>query len=269
MAGVMNQAQIVWDRRGGATVMRDGHAQSYVDPEDPLLVVFEYIEQFTLILEALRPDPAPLAITHVGGAGMTLPRWVHRVHPGSPQIVLEPDAALTELVRSELPLPRGHRIRVRQVTGQEGITGLKDGSAEIIVVDAFDQGRYPAELAGQEWARQLARVLRPDGLLLVNAADRPGLQWLHRLTATLRTALPQVGLMLLAEVAKGRRYGNAVIVASGSPLDDVSLHRAAARATFPSAWRSSNQVARSDGAPFGDLGEPSPAPPGGGLLNLR
>ena len=43
-----------------------------------------------LVLEALRPDPAPLAVTHVGGAGMTLARWVHRVHPGSPQIVLEP-----------------------------------------------------------------------------------------------------------------------------------------------------------------------------------
>ncbi|WP_431473779.1 spermidine synthase [Ornithinimicrobium sp. W1665] len=97
---------IVWDERGGATVVRDGHPQSYVDPDDPLLLVFEYVQQFALVLEALRPDPAPLAVTHVGGAGMTLARWVHRVHPGSPQIVLEPDVPLTELVRRELPLPR-------------------------------------------------------------------------------------------------------------------------------------------------------------------
>ena len=75
------------------TVERDGHPQSYVDPDDPLLLVFEYVQQFALVLEALRPDPAPLAVTHVGGAGMTLARWVHRVHPGSPQIVLEPDVA--------------------------------------------------------------------------------------------------------------------------------------------------------------------------------
>ena len=41
-------------------------------------------------------DPAPLRVTHVGGAGMTLGRWIHRVHPGSPQIVLEPDTALEQ-----------------------------------------------------------------------------------------------------------------------------------------------------------------------------
>ncbi|WP_194092442.1 spermidine synthase [Ornithinimicrobium flavum] len=111
---------VVWDERGGATVVRDGFPQSYVDPDDPLLLVFEYVEQFALVLQALRPDPAPLAVTHVGGAGMTLARWLHRTHPGSPQIVLEPDVALTELVRRELPLPRGHRIRVRPVTGQRG-----------------------------------------------------------------------------------------------------------------------------------------------------
>ena len=46
---------IVWDERGGATVVRDGHPQSYVDPDDPLLLVFEYVQQFALVLESLRP----------------------------------------------------------------------------------------------------------------------------------------------------------------------------------------------------------------------
>lgn len=262
---------IVWDERGGATVVRDGHPQSYVDPDDPLLLVFEYVEQFALVLQALRPDPAPLAFTHVGGAGMTLPRWVHREHPGSPQIVLEPDDALTELVRRELPLPRGHRIRVRPVTGQEGITGLRERSADVLVVDAYDEGRFPGALAGQGWARQVARVLAADGLLLVNAADEPGLRWIARLTATLRVHVPHVGMLLLREVAKGKRYGNVVVVASPRPLDDLSLTRAAARATFPSTWRTSQQVRRaSAGAvPFGEVGEPSPAPPEGGVLRLR
>ena len=91
--------EVVRDERGGATVVRDGHPQSYVDTGDPLLLVFEYVQHLALVLESLRPDPAPLAVTHVGGAGMTLARWVHRTHPGSPQIVLEPDTALTELVR--------------------------------------------------------------------------------------------------------------------------------------------------------------------------
>jgi spermidine synthase len=262
---------IVWDERGGATVVRDGFPQSYVDPDDPLLLVFEYVEQFALVLQALRPDPAPLAVTHVGGAGMTLARWVHRTHPGSPQIVLEPDVPLTELVRRELPLPRGHRIRVRPVTGQEGLPALRDGSADVVVVDAYDQGRLPGELAGTRWAAEVTRVLAPDGLLLVNASDQPGLRWVRRLTATLRTRLPHVGLLVLREVAKGRRFGNVVVVASPRPLDDVSLTRVAARATFPSEWFDDARTARAErGAlPFGEVGEASPDPPDTGLLRLR
>lgn len=261
--------EVVWDERGGATVLRDGHPQSYVDPDDPLLLVFEYVEQLALVLEALRPDPAPLRVTHVGGAGMTLARWVHRVHPGSPQIVLEPDVELTELVRRELPLPRGHRIRVRPVTGEAGVAALADGSADVVVVDAFAEGRVPAALAGTTFAGEAARVLAPGGLLLMNVADAPGLRWVSRLTATWRGALPHVGLLLLREVAKGRRYGNAVVVASSAPLDDVSLTRAAARASFPSLWRGSSATARAEGRPFGEVGEASPAPPDSGPLRLR
>ncbi|MFK5634189.1 MULTISPECIES: spermidine synthase [unclassified Ornithinimicrobium] len=262
---------IVWDERGGATVVRDGHPQSYVDPDDPLLLVFEYVQQFGLVLESLRPDPAPLAVTHVGGAGMTLARWVHRVHPGSPQIVLEPDVALTELIRRELPLPRGHRIRVRPVTGQEGVVALRDGSADVVVVDAYDEGRLPGELAGTRWVGELDRVLTPDGLVLVNAADEPGLRWVARSCATLATRFAHVGQLVLREVASGKRYGNVVLVASRRPLDDVSLTRAAARADFPTTWRSSDQVSRlvAGSRPFGEVGEPSPAPPVGNLLRLR
>ncbi|MHB1474602.1 MAG: hypothetical protein ACYCV4_13465 [Dermatophilaceae bacterium] len=42
---------------------------------------------------------------------------VNAERPGSPQIVLEPNVELTELVRRELPLPRQHRIRVLRSSG--------------------------------------------------------------------------------------------------------------------------------------------------------
>lgn len=269
--GTAYPARVVWDERGGATVERDGHPQSYVDPDDPLLLVFEYVQQFALVLEALRPDPAPLAVTHVGGAGMTLARWVHRVHPGSPQIVLEPDVALTELVRRELPLPRGHRIRVRPVSGQEGVGALRDGSADVVVVDAYDEGRVPADLVGLRWVAELDRVVAPGGLVLLNAADSPGLRWVARLCATLHQRFDHVGQLVLREVANGKRFGNVVVVASRRPLDDVSLTRAAARASFPSVWRDAEQVRRlvAGTPPFGEVGDFSPPPPDGGVLRLR
>lgn len=262
---------ISWDHRGGATIERDGHPQSYVHPDDPELLVFEYVEQFALVLQALRPDPAPLAVTHVGGAGMTFARWVHHVHPGSPQIVLEPDTELTALIRRELPLPRGHRIRVRPVTGQVGICALRPESADVVVLDAYDEGQLPGDLAGTWWTGEVDRVLAPDGLLLVNAADQPPLRWVARYGATLRTRFPHVGQLILREVAKGKSFGNVVLVASHRAFDDPGLRRAAARATFPAMWRTSGETRRWEAGarPFEELGEPSPVPPPTGPLRLR
>jgi hypothetical protein len=58
-----------------------------------------------LVLDAL--PCGPLAVTHVGGAGLTLARYVQHTRPGSPQIVLEPDTAT-----SPQPPPReGWRLR--------------------------------------------------------------------------------------------------------------------------------------------------------------
>lgn len=159
--------------RGGraATVMRDGHPQSYVDLDDPTLLAFEYVQHFACVLDAL--PSGSLGVTHVGGAGLTLARYVEATRPGSPQIVLEPDAELTDLVRRELPLPRRHRIRVRPVDGRSGVAALKDDSADVVVVDAYADGRVPADLGTVEFLTDVARVLRPTGLVLLNLADEP------------------------------------------------------------------------------------------------
>ncbi|HEU4998199.1 MAG TPA: hypothetical protein VFT68_04580, partial [Lapillicoccus sp.] len=60
------------DEHGGVTVIVDGTPQSYVQPDDPLLLVFEYVQHFALVVGSL--PPGPLAVTHVGGAGLTFPR---------------------------------------------------------------------------------------------------------------------------------------------------------------------------------------------------
>ena len=86
------------DGRRGVTVMMDGSPQSYVDLADPGNLGFEYIAHLAAVIDTL--PAGPLAITHVGGAGLTLARYVNAERPGSPQIVLEPDAELTELVLS-------------------------------------------------------------------------------------------------------------------------------------------------------------------------
>ncbi len=257
------------DERGGVTVMRDGHPQSYVHPDDPGLLVFEYIQHLALVIDTL-PE-GRLAVTHVGGAGLTLPRYVEHTRPGSPQIVLEPDEMLTARVRAEIPLPRRHRIRVRPVDGATGLAVLATTSADVVVLDAFADGRVPGELVGTIALGHVARVLRPGGVFLANLPDEPGLRHVARVAATTRTALPHVALIGLTEVLKGRRFGNVVLVGSHDPLPQAELARRVAKADFPTGLRTEPQTARwsAGSASFGEIGEASPPAPTPGEWRRR
>lgn len=264
-----NGIELVGDERGGVTVVRDGHPQSHVQLDDPGLLVFEYIQHLALVIDSL--PAGALGVTHIGGAGLTLARYVEHTRPGSPQIVMEPDAALTELVRRELPLPRGHRIRVRPIDGAAGIAALKDASADVVVIDAYDEGRVPGDLASATFAAELARVIRPDGSVLLNLADEPGMKYIGRVAATLREVLPHLGLVATKEVLKGKRFGNSVLIASDSPIDERDLSRRTARADFPTGLLAAGEVGRlaDRSKPFGAEGHRSPVPPDPGKWRLR
>ena len=230
------------DGRGGVTVMMDGSPQSHVNLADPGSLGFEYIAHFAAVIDTL-PD-GPLGVTHIGGAGLTLARYVNAERPGSPQIVLEPNAELTELVRRELPLPRQHRIRVRPVDGLTGVAQLADASADVVVLDAYAEGRVPAELATVEFLADVSRVLRPDWTMLLNVADEPDKAYLRRVYAGLVTVFGQVALIGTHEILKGRRFGNTVAVAARSPLDIAALRRQVAKMPFPTGLRDGAQLAR-------------------------
>lgn len=277
----MAEVEFVPDEHGGVTVMRDGHPQSHVDVDDPEHLVFEYVQHMAAAIDGTFPGSDPIGVTHVGGAGLSLPRWVHATRPGSPQIVLEPDERLTAAVREELPLPRGHRIRVRPQLGRAGVEALKDGSAHVVLVDAFDEGRVPADLQTVEFFAEVARVLRPDGLLAMNCPDEPGWAHVKDVVAGLREAFGgfdrlnqrgDVALVAMRDVIKGRRYGNTVLLASHRAIDVDEVRRQVGRWPFPSGVLGHAELGRrtNGGAPIHD-GEsrPSPSAPDPGAWRVR
>lgn len=219
------------DRPGGWLLLLDRIRQSYVDLDDPTYLDFEYLQAFAAVADEL--PPGRLAVTHVGGGGCTFARYLAETRPGSPQVVLEPDGALTAAVRARLPFRRGARIRVRATDGRSGMAALADRSADLVVVDAFAGGRVPAELSTVEFVADAARVLRPDGVLLVNLADGPPGRYSRRVAATLLAVLPQVAAQADPAVLKWRRFGNVVLAASAGALPVEGIQRAAAAAMFP------------------------------------
>jgi spermidine synthase len=231
---------------GGTMLVMDAVRQSYVDLDDPTYLDFEYVQYFASVLATV--EPGPITATHIGGGGLTLPRYLATVRPGSPQIVLEPDAELTALVRAQLPLPRQHRIRVRPVDGLTGMAQLGDASADLVVLDAYADGRVPAELTTLQFFADVSRVLRADGLLLVNVVDEPGLRYAGRVIAGLREVFGEVALVGSTDVLKGRRFGNLVLAACSSGLDVDELRRQVARQPFPAGVRGPAELAVRFGA---------------------
>lgn len=260
-------ADFVTDERGGVTVVLHGHPQSYVDPDDPGFLAFEYQQQLGIVVD-LQP-PGPLRVSHVGGAGLTLPRYVQHTRPGSPQIVLEPDTDLTEQVRRELPLPRGHRIRVRATDGETGVAALKPASADLLVVDAFDQGRVPAGLTTAEF---FGTAAQKSPVLAMNLADEPDWRYLARVLAGATNAFDQLALLSTKDTLKRRRYGNVVLVAANGTLDLAALQRRTASAPVPTGLIGPAQTKKlaASAKPFsGDDAQRSPEPPDPGTWRVR
>lgn len=219
---------------GAGFVLRmDGRDQSYVDLGDPTRLAFDYVRRIGDVLDAWTVPGEPVRVLHVGGAGLTLPRYVAHTRPRSAQIVLEPDAEVTALVRRELPLPRHSGIKVRTVDGRAGLDAVRDGAVDLVVVDAFAAGRVPGALVTAECAAAYARVLAADGWLLLNLADRTPFAWTRRVVAAVRTTLPALALSAEPATLRGRRPGNLLLVAGRRSTPVAALRERAATGAAP------------------------------------
>lgn len=233
------------DRPGGWLLTLDRIRQSYVDLDDPTYLDFEYLQGFAEIVDELDPvPPHRLDVTHIGGGALTFARYLQATRPGCSQLVLEPDAALTALVRARLPLPPRSGIRVRPTAGRPGLSSLRDGSADIVVLDAFAGGRVPSDLTTREAIAQIAAVLQPGGVFLANLADGPPLEYTRRVLTTVIGKLPNVVLRTDPAVLKARRFGNLVIAASRAPLPVAQISRRARAAPFPVSVLAGGQLSR-------------------------
>ncbi|MEV0624638.1 spermidine synthase [Nonomuraea wenchangensis] len=214
------------DRQDGWVLSKDGVPQSYVDLKDPTFLEFEYVRLMADVIDLL--DEGPLSCLHVGGGACSIPRYVSATRPGSRHIVVEPDGLLVNLVREQLDLRSVPRLKVIVEGGRTGTGKVWDDTADLVVLDAFTGATMPVELATTEYMGDLARVLRPEGTLLVNLADGKGLAFARRLVATVTETFRHVALLAEPGVLRGRRFGNLIVAASRAELPLDPLTRRAA-----------------------------------------
>ncbi|MFE3577741.1 spermidine synthase [Streptomyces vinaceus] len=244
----------------------DGAPQSYVDLDDPGHLEFEYVRRLAHVLDCVAEPGAPLDLLHLGGGALTLPRYAAHARPGSRQAVVEFDAALVELVAEHLPLPAAADVTVHAADARAWLEGAAADSADVLVADVFGGSRVPAQLTSAEYAREAARVLRPGGVYAANLADGAPFGFLRSQLANFGAVFAELALVAEPGVLRGRRFGNAVLLASDAPLPVAALSRRCAADAFPARVEEGAALARfmKGAAPVADADAvASPEPPEG------
>ena len=258
------------DRDTAFTLLLDGAPQSHVDLAEPTHLEFEYIRRMAAAIDLIAPPGAPLRVLHLGGGGLTLPRYVAATRPGSAQRVVEIDGPLVELVRRALPLPAKANIRVRVADARAAVEGMREAGYDLVVVDVFAGARTPAHLASVEFIEAAARVLDPAGWLIANIADGPPLRHARAQVATIRAVLPEACLVADAAVLRGRRFGNLVVLAGRTPPPIAELARRAAGDWFPGRVETDlDRFAAGAAVVTDSVAVASPHPPEGLFSNRR
>ncbi|MGW6273666.1 spermidine synthase [Streptomyces sp. NPDC055060] len=284
------------DRRRAWLLTVDGAPQSYVDLDAPTYLEFEYAQRLAHVIDTTGTettgtdtsgsdtsgsdttgidatgidatgDPGrPLDVVHLGGGALTLPRYVAATRPGSRQDVVEADRGLLDLVTDRLPLPAGSGITVHGADARQWLEQAAADSADVLVADVFGGSRVPAHLTSVAYARAAERVLRAGGLYAANLADGAPFAFLRSQLATFAAVFEEVALIAEPSVLRGRRFGNAVLVASHEPIEIEALARRTASDVFPARVEHGPALRLfiGDARPVHDENAvPSPEPPDG------
>ncbi|CAN5885134.1 hypothetical protein BH23ACT12_BH23ACT12_01740 [soil metagenome] len=216
------------NRPSGRILVMDTLLHSYVDLEDPSYLEFSYTRSFASVIDAAKQEPT-LDALHIGGGGFSIPKYLDFTRPGSNNLVLEIDEAVVDLDVKSLGLKLGDGIEARIGDGRVALRDQPDASFDVVVEDAFGGLAVPWHLTTIETAQQIRRILRPDGIYLVNVIDFAPLLFARAEAATIAEVFPHVALISRPDVIAGEGGDNLVMVGSQSPLPIEAIRTELAR----------------------------------------
>lgn len=212
-------ARVVRDenRSTGRVLELDTLWHSYIDKADPTYLDFSYIRGMASVIDAAMAQ-RPVRALHLGGGGVTLPRYLDATRPGSHNLVLEIDGGVVELDVARLGLRLDENLIVRVQDARVGLAAEPSSSRDVVVGDAFGGLTVPWHLTTRETVSEVRRVLVPDGIYLVNVIDYPPARFARAEVATIADVFPHVAMLARPAVLAGDEGGNMVIVASDEAL---------------------------------------------------
>ncbi len=237
------------DLESGRVLWLDTLRHSYADIDDPTHLEFTYAQTMSDVLAAVTPSDdaspdAPLAVTHIGGGGMSLPMYLRHVRPGTQSTVLELDPLLVTIAQDELGYVPGDDIEVVTGDARLSLDQVAPGSQDVVIGDAFGGVSVPWHLTTREFVQQIHDTLAPGGVYALNMIDYPPLGFARAELATLADVFDNVAVVAPPERLRGEAGGNFIMVASDAPLPiDAILSRNADRGDDEQAlWTTGSTV---------------------------
>ncbi len=189
---------------------------AYVNLDDPKDLDVRYVKLFADVAAAM-PE-GPLDALHIGGGGFSFPRYLEADRPGTKNRVLEIDGELVKIAKDELGLVESKDLRVDVGDTRLALADIPADSYDLVVGDAFAGESVPWHLTTAEVADEIDRILRPDGIVMMNVIDGGHSRFARAELATLAARFRHVAAILPESGVPTDHPVNQVLIASQAPL---------------------------------------------------
>ncbi|MEZ5305851.1 MAG: fused MFS/spermidine synthase [Pyrinomonadaceae bacterium] len=158
----------------------------------------------------------------IGGAGYSVPKEFRQRYPNAELDVVEIDPGMTEVAKKYFRLTADAKIRIAHQDGRIYLNNARADTYDLVILDAFNSlFSVPFHLTTIESAKNARRVLKPNGLLLVNigsAVDGEGGKMFRAEAATLSEVFKNLRVFFVDKSKPRTSTQNIIIAASESGL---------------------------------------------------
>lgn len=182
-------------------MLLDKLTHSAVDIEHPDELKYEYEWVYEAVMDKVHPDRAPVSVMVIGGGGFAFPHYLEVARPGGYVETSEIDPAVTEAAHAAFGLPRDTTGKIFDMDARNRVDDLLRAKAagqevpnfDFILGDSINDYTVPRHLTTQEFAQDVDRLLKDDGMYLLNLIDMldSGL-FVGAVVSTLREVFPVV-----------------------------------------------------------------------------
>ena len=219
----------------GSFVLSIGGAeQSHVNLAEPGEIFYEYLRRIGHVVDLAAPAGEPVSALHLGAGALTLARYIQATRPGSLQYAVELERELLDFVLQQLPMPAGTVLHTLIGDARDALAELPAGLRfDVVILDIFSGPEAPAHIAGAGFYTEAAARLTPDGVLIVNVGDEPGLTLVRSQVAALRQVMDGVAAFAESGMFAGRHPGNIILIGTRGPWPAGWTEELTARGPHP------------------------------------